>query len=288
MHRRLRTASLALLVLAACASEPPPPTVMVPAQPPTVTVPPAPPPPPPPAPPEPAPAADGPESPLEPLLREAASGTACGSYDYHPHGGIQSLWCHKPPRLTVEGMAQLSRVDIFRSGPHARTNLVLNAPQDFGHYNPEFVKWLVDKAPPSGRDSAARKLTQPYYDKHLAPLAEVFWRTLRKAKDEPACFEREKKAYADLIAKKKLPASYYERWFYWMNPKYCARAAVGLGPNHGFDYFLKNGFDGGVDGNVTKTVIGFWLRRSMDGTMDSFAEGLTKLVAAYQPSLMSK
>lgn len=282
----LRRSAL-VLFLVACGSEPPPPPVVVPPQPPQVDPGPPPPPPPPPvatteAPPETK------ESPLEAYLRDATKKTSCSSFDYHPSGGLQSLWCHKPARATVEALAQLAGVDIFKSGPHSKTDLALDSRFEFGHYNPEFVKWLLEKAPPSPRDSAVQKATQPYYDKHLEPLAKIFWVTLQKAKSEPECFEREKKAYSDLIAKKKLPEGYYERWFYWMNPKFCAKAKTGLGANHGFDYFSSNGFDGGVDGNVTKTVIGFWLRRSMDGTMDAFAEGLKKLITSYEPALLEK
>ncbi len=284
MLRRPLLAFTVLLV--ACASDPPPPAVVVPPQPPQVE--PAPPPPPPAPVAKPDAPAETPESPFEGFLRDMTKKTSCSSYDYHPHGGLQSFWCHKPARATMEAIGTLAGVDIFKSGPHSKTDLGLDSRTEFGHYNPDFVKWLVDKVPPSARDSAVQKATQPHYDKHLKPLAEIFWVTLQKAKSEPECFEREKKAYADLIAKKKLPAAYYERWFYWMNPKFCARAKTGLGPNQGFDYFSNNGFDGGVDGNVTKTVIGFWLRRSMDGTMDSFAEGLKKLVTSYQPDLLEK
>lgn len=278
--------SLAIVALVACGSDPPPPPVIVPPQPPQVD--PAPPPPPPPAPPaKPDTPAESQDSPLEGMLRDATKKTSCQSFDYHPNGGLQNLWCHRPARLTLEAIAKNAAVDIFKSGPHSKTDLVTDSRYEFGHYNPEFVKWLVEKVPPSPRDSATQKLTQPAYDKHLKPLAEIFWKTLQKAKAEPDCFNHEKTAYADLIAKKKLPESYYERWFYFMNPKYCAKAKTGLGPMDGFDYFSKNGFDGGVDGNVTKTVVGFWLRRSMDGTMDPFAEGLTKLITSYDPDLIA-
>lgn len=276
-----------VVALVACGSDPPPPVVVVPPQPPpvdTAATPPSPPPPKAEAPAEPS----MPESPLEAMLRDATKKTSCTSFDYHPNGGLQSLWCHRPARLTLQAIAKLAAVDVFTSGPHSSTELVTTSRLDFGHYNPELVKWLVEKVPPSPRDSAAQKLTQPAYDKHLKPLAEIFWKTLQKAKREPECFQREKTAYAALIAKGKLPESYYERWFYWMNPNFCAKAKTGLGPMDGFDYFSKNGFDGGVDGNVTKTVIGFWIRRSLDGTMDSFAAGLTKLVASYEPELLGQ
>ena len=67
-----------------------------------------------------------------------------------------------------------------------------------------------------------------------------------------------------------------------MNPYFCDK-----GPQKTFNFYTDNAFDAGVDGNVTKTVIGFWLRRSLDGTMDAFAEGLKKLLASYEPELMA-
>jgi|GEM_PF-2778142 len=222
-----------------------------------------------------------PASPFETALREWTRKTQCSEFDYHPNGGIQSFWCHRPSRITVAAVRDLAGVDIFTKGPHAADALKLDAPSDFGHYNPAFVQWLLDKAGPSDRGSAAQKATQPYYDSHMKPLAEIFWKTYVKAQADQACFKREKAAYGDLIAKKKLPKDYYERWFFFMNPYFCDNTPKPA------NFYYDNGFDAGVEGNVTKTVIGFWLRRSMDGTMDTFAMGLKKLLAAYQPDLMT-
>jgi len=117
----------------------------------------------------------------------------------------------------------------------------------------------------------------------MKPLPEIFWKTYMKAQADQACFKREKAAYGDLIAKKKLPKDYYERWFFFMNPYFCDK-----GPAKTFNFYSDNGFDAGVDGNVTKTVVGFWLRRALDGTGDGFAAGLKKLIASYQPELLAK
>lgn len=272
--------------LIACGSDPPPAPVVVPPQPVVVAdVAPVP---------VPAPVAREPEpvekaeSPLERILRDAIDKSQCDAFDYGAGGGIQTLWCHRPNMMPVDAISKLAGVDYFLSGPHSKSELKLADKSSFGHYNPELVKWLVDKAAPSARDSRIQKMTQPSYDRHLKPLAEIFWLTLQKSKKEPDCFEREKKAYGDLIAKKKLPRDYYERWFYFMNPSFCAKAKTGLGPQNGFDYFMKNGFDADVDGNVTKTVVGFWLRRAMDGTKDQFAEGLTKLITSYDPKMLDR
>src|SRR4051812_22122430 len=49
--------------------------------------------------PPPPPAA--PASPFETALREWTKKTQCSEFDYHPNGGLQSFWCHRPTRVTV-------------------------------------------------------------------------------------------------------------------------------------------------------------------------------------------
>jgi hypothetical protein len=218
---------------------------------------------------------------LESALKEVMRKSQCQDFDYYPNGGIQNFWCHRPARITLASIRELAGVDIFTKGPHTADTLQLDAASDFGHYNPAFVRFLIDKAGPSEHGSAAQKATQASYDAHLLPLAETFWKSYAKSQADKECFARERAAYGDLIAKKKLPKDYYERWFYFMNPYFCDR------PQHNSNFFTDNAFDAGVDGNVTKTVVGFWLRRSLDGTMDAFAEGLKKMLAAYEPELIA-
>jgi hypothetical protein len=218
---------------------------------------------------------------METALKEWSRKTQCQEFDYYPNGGIQSFWCHRPGRVTLANIRELAGVDIFAKGPHSADAVKLDDASEFGHYNAAFVRWVIEKAGPSERGSAAQKATQPSYDAHLKPLAEIFWKTYAKAQADEPCFTREKAAYGDLIAKKKLPKDYYERWFFFMNPYFCDKGTKAQ------NFFYDNGFDAGVDGNVTKSVIGFWLRRAMDGTKDSFVEGLKKLLAAYEPELMT-
>lgn len=265
--------------LAACGSPAPPPTVAVPpvavAAPDRAATAAAS------APPRAAPLApEPPAAPSETALQEWSSKSQCPDFDYFPNGGIQNFWCHRPARLTVAAVRALAGVNVFLSGPHPEDDLTLDAKDAFGHYDPAFVRWLVDHASPSPRDSAARKATQPSYDAHLKPLAEVFWRTLEKTRREQSCFDREKSAYAAAIARRALPKGYYERWFFFMNPFFCDKA------KSKDNFFYDNAFDGGVNGNVTKSVVGFWMRRSLDGTMDTFAEGLKNVIASYQPELL--
>ena len=48
------------------------------------------------------------------------------------------------------------------------------------------------------------------------------------------------------------------------------------------DVFDGTEIDGGYDGNVTKTAVGFWLRRSLDGTEPAFFEALVRLMNTYE------
>jgi hypothetical protein len=218
--------------------------------------------------------------------------------DGFPKAGIRTFWCHRPSHVTLAAIRALAGVEIFSSGPHGGETLALDAGDTFGHYNPAFVRWLSEHAGPSARGSSAQKATQASYDRNLAPLAEVFWTTYEKARHEPECFAREKAAYAQAIERHTLPKGYYERWFFFMNPYFCDASASpiplrGATPAFGGsstkptnEFYYDNAHDGGVDGDVTKSVVGFWLRRALDGTMEAFADGLKKLLASYDPDLL--
>ncbi len=223
---------------------------------------------------------------FEKALESWRTTTQCAEFDYFPDGGIQNFWCHRPEGLTLEKLRSLAGVDVFVSGPHTATGLKLDAKASFGHYNPAFVQWLVDHASPPARGSVLRQMTQEHYNSTMRPLARVFWHTLRLIEADDACFQQEKSLYARQVAARTLPAQYYERWFFTMNPDFCPRAAKGLvRPND--TYFYEHGMDGGMDGNVVKTVYGFWIRRSLDGTMPTFAAGLRKLIDAYDPEMLT-
>jgi hypothetical protein len=84
------------------------------------------------------------------------------------------------------------------------------------------------------------------------------------------------------VKRKGLPHGYYERWFLFMNPFFCERSKKGI---RGDEFYYDNGFDAGVDGNVTKTAVGFFVRRAMDDTIEEFGRALDKLIAAYEPQL---
>ncbi len=205
----------------------------------------------------------------------------CGTFDYHPNGGMRIFYCHMLSQVSYAAFVESAPNPIFLSGPHSSAALDLDNPTTFGHYNPAFVSWLGEHLVPAVADPAFRAQTQGLYDTYVAPLARIHHQTYTKLHDpkNAACTARERTLYERFIQDGEA-RGYYERWFFYMNPSFCERADDS-------NWFFGNGFDGGVSGNVAKTTVGFWLRRSIDGTDAAFHAALIGLLETYDAGWLS-
>ncbi len=228
---------------------------------------------------------DTPVSPeLDAAVRAAWKGigsseSRCGDFDYFPGGGMRNFYCHAVNFIDYGRFADLVGVPVFLSGPHSREALALDSRFSFGTYNPEFVSRLGDLLVPGDRDSAFRAATQGVYDVSIRPLARIFFITYRKLLDNPAFLVQEKNDYIIALKKKTLEPYYYEKYFSFVDCEY---------PYHGKNHseFEGPGFNGTCDGNVVKTCVAFWIRRSIDGTDDEFYAGLEKLLRIYDGNFL--
>lgn len=206
----------------------------------------------------------------------------CGTFDYFPQGGMQVFWCHLQELTTLKNLEDLAAAPIFLSGPHRGETLNLNNPSDFGHYNPVFVERMVSLLIPGAEDKTFRAATQTTYNTYVRPLAHIYWLTRLKLTGNPECQQRELSGYQAFIASRAaVGTSYHERWFFFMNPHFCKGQRAE-------EWYYTNGMDGGVDGNIAKGAVGFWLRRTMDGTDNAFAAGLSKLLRAYDAKWLAQ
>ena len=209
------------------------------------------------------------------------SASQCSDYDYFPDGGMQNFWCHVSKDLSLQFLEQATGQKIYLSGPHAAA-LKLDDKAEFGHYNPKFVEALSTLVIPSKEDTTFITQTQSVYESHVRPLARIHFITLQKLRNNPECAQKEMQQYKANIKKPEAAQEewYNERWFYFMNAKFCTTAKV--------DTLFDDGFDGGHNGNVVKTATGFWLRRSMDETQSSFATALETLLQTYDAEWLSQ
>jgi hypothetical protein len=208
-----------------------------------------------------------------------SSGSRCDEYDYFPHGGMRNFYCHAMQYIAYKRFAALVGVPVFISGPHTAAALVLDSEFSFGRYNPEFVVRLSSILIPGDRDRVFRTATQGVYNSAIRPLARIFFVTYRKLMDNPGYIEQEKKTYIDAIRERKLKRYDYEKYFDFLDCDY----PVDKEDNTDF---AAPSFNGRCDGNVVKTCVAFWIRRSIDGTADEFYAGLKKLLKAYDDEFL--
>lgn len=207
---------------------------------------------------------------------DRTSNTCEDLFDYWPTGGIRIFGCHVFSLTSFEQVVGVAGLSPFLSGPHTQ-GLDLTSSTDFGHYNPAFVRFLADHAIPAADDPAFRAATQAHYDTYVRPLARILHATHEKLADNPQCAEAERAEYAQAIDNG-YTRDYVEPWYFFMHPEYCSHRRAE------YEFFSRTDgeMDGGYDGNVTKTAVGFWLRRSLDGTDALFFEALVRLMNAYE------
>ncbi|MCA9573850.1 MAG: hypothetical protein KC668_00395 [Myxococcales bacterium] len=201
---------------------------------------------------------------------------SCEDAEPMDRGGVYSFGCHVLSLVALADVVRLSGARMFTSGPHALDGSRFEYAADaaFGHYDPAFVRWLVDYAVPGASDPAFREQTQPIFDAYVAPLARIFHFTRQKLERETECAARERDLYAAAIARGEADG-YVWRFHYFLHHDFCAN------PDAGYRYFEARGGVGAFEGEIVQTTVAWWLRRELDGTAATFARGLRRLVDTY-------
>lgn len=202
----------------------------------------------------------------------------CETFDYFPDGGMYTVYCRLRNFATFGEVEDALSIPVFTRGPHGDGEIDRRSSTEFGHYNPEFVEELPRWVLPGAEDEEFRQQTQPIYECCLRDLARTYWATYQKLVDHPQFWHEQQQILLDLMETGGVPHMHYEQFFFFMNPLYIDNQ------DGGFQFFMDNGFDGGVySGNVVKTAVGFWIRRGIDGTHAEFADGLSRLLQLYDP-----
>jgi|GEM_PF-775168 len=186
-------------------------------------------------------------------------------YDYFPKGGMLSFYCHAKGLLNLNDLQKMAEMPVFLSGPHKNNQPNLKAAQDFAHYNPKFVQWLIDNLVPAADDEELRELTQSFYDQYVQSLARTYYQSYQALQYDSDYFTKETKLYADAVEKRQLPDYYYEKF-----------------------YDFADLHELGYNGNVVKGAVAFWIRRNIDGTINQFVAGLEKLLNTYDVAFLNR
>lgn len=203
----------------------------------------------------------------------------CFGEDRFPNGGIQDFYCHLKNFSNPLELESYFGEPIFISGPHIPGYLVLDDKREFGYYNPAFPKFLARTLIPASKDSGFKTITEPIYDSYIKKLARTFYATYKKLHSNPIFLAKERIRYNRLRKEGILDPYYFEKYKSFMHPKFSDDEDEKLASK-----FASLPEDIYFDGEVVKTCVAFWIRRSIDKSDKAFLEGLTLLLITYDPN----
>ena len=201
--------------------------------------------------------------------------------------GSRGLACAAVQVIAPTALVARAPVAPFLRGPHtARADVVrfdLNAPRDFGHYAPAFVRWFMENAIPDGE--VTQSLTQPIYDRRVRRLARIYWLTVS---------DLERQGFPE-----SLPVGPFADYVAFLDGG-AAQDSEYYGSGEGFSVFaftdrsesliprvglvIENDWTVKYEAN---TAYGFWLRRHADGTRMLWHDGLRQLLQTYDAAWLA-
>ena len=184
-----------------------------------------------------------------------------------PNRGLRGLYAKAQFALNLAQLQKLSGHKIFGTGPHANGKLNLKSPDDFGHYNPAFLKWLASHGIPGRTDAKLRKELQPVYDKFLRRTARGFFAAHQGVMADPKRLKKIQAEYLERLDGRKAGGDFLQEQF---------RADADRLDKAGHDWYETN------------VAHGFWVRRALDGTADECHALLTALLQTHDAAWLKK
>ena len=89
---------------------------------------------------------------LPKLARDTPDAAYRTLHTWLPDRGLRGLYAKAQFALNLAQLQKLSGQKIFGSGPHQNGKLNLKSANDFGHYNPAFIKWLAANGIPGQKN----------------------------------------------------------------------------------------------------------------------------------------
>lgn len=188
--------------------------------------------------------------------------------------------------IDIPKLKAISRVPIFLEGPH-QDEMHFHS-KSFGHYNPEFLEWCKKKALPAKNNKLIRQFTRPLYTKFLKEIARTYYLVYHYLSFNESWAGVLIKAYSEEVRiQSEIPAPEIHEEDLNDIPKW--RWPDGFGnyfSNLNFQDTDKTYLDlaeqvmDSINDHIP-VAVGFWVRRSIDGTAHLFYDLLNDLIDTY-------
>lgn len=210
-----------------------------------------------------------------------------------PAKSIYGLLCHVQNIVSLADLQRISGLKIFDSGPHlidqGEYPLESYAKNDFGHYNPKFVRWAVDNLIPSENMIADLGPVQQVYDEAIKEQARIWHQVYKDLHSDPENLMTLKRQYDQEIS------NYVDN-----GEEYDLESPGDLMQERFTMYassLLQSDIDSGILSNKDdywrefyryRLAAGFWIRRELDGTAQIFAKGLEKTLGNFDSNFLDR
>ena len=205
------------------------------------------------------------------ILRKAATNldktelVLANEFDYWPECGLRVMGGHLFSLISLRTLNRMLPCDLYVSGPHHYNRWELEVPYDFGHYNPEAVKYLCNIAKKVVADKKFVEKTRPLVDQYLKRQMSIMKGLYDGLNDKDIC--PDKRAVLDDIMELKGETTY--NWGSNLSGQFMSE--------------LDLEDESSVYGNTGGMFLYWWARRDADGTMELFHQGLETIYNAYFP-----
>lgn len=182
-------------------------------------------------------------------------------FDYWPDCGLRVTVGHLFSLISLKTVNKMLPCDLYVSGPHYTNRWNFNDPWDFGHYNPEAIKYLNQLATKIVADKKFVDRTRPLVEKYLKRQMFIL-KSLYEGLNNPELCPNKDEVFEDCMA------------------------SQGYGWGAASDFKASMSYiedESYVFSNTGEMFIYWWARRDADGTMELFHEGLTTVYNAYFP-----
>ena len=185
-------------------------------------------------------------------------------YDYWPNGDIRNVGGHLASLISLQELQKMLPCPLYLSGPHHNGEWNLYS-EDFGHYNPQAIKYLADLAKKVVSDKKFVNASKPLVDKYLGRQMRIMMVFHDVMYDENMYTEEGRNVVFSEVVE---GYGYSDEMFYTMNSIYIPE----LSDDESYLYW-----------NFNTVFFYWWARRWKDGTIDQFYDGLSTIFKAYYP-----
>ncbi len=185
-------------------------------------------------------------------------------YGFNKETGLLNSFEYLRSLMTFGELQKMLPMDIYISGPHSRNELNLTDEYNFGHYNPEFVRYFQDVITSLIKErsfvSSTRQMMLKYGLIDRLKRMQSIHKIIMQDKSE---FFKFKKQYERMLKNKTWPKKSYE----------------------GYRSYLPKKIKNEKYWNWSESDYYFWIRRSIDGTMDLWIDVVDSILKAYEYDL---